>query len=51
MDDKQQYNYVVIDNMGARGQDPYIGPKQPRLLTQAGCKVIQIDNRVIDMCK
>ncbi|KAI9271919.1 S-adenosyl-L-methionine-dependent methyltransferase [Phascolomyces articulosus] len=40
---------AIIDTMGARGQDPYIGPKQPRILTQAGCKVIQVDNRAIDM--
>ncbi|KAI7856735.1 S-adenosyl-L-methionine-dependent methyltransferase [Circinella umbellata] len=47
----EYYFTVIIDNMAARGQDPYIGPKQPRLLQQAGCEVIQIDNRVIDMSK
>ncbi|KAI9489578.1 S-adenosyl-L-methionine-dependent methyltransferase [Zychaea mexicana] len=40
---------AIIDTMGTRGQDPYIGPKQPRYLTEAGCKVIQVDNRPIDM--
>ena len=37
--------------MGSLGQDPYIGPKQPRLLTDSGCKIIQIDNRPVDMSK
>ncbi|KAI8140784.1 S-adenosyl-L-methionine-dependent methyltransferase [Fennellomyces sp. T-0311] len=41
----------IIDTMGSLGQDPYIGPKQPRLLTESGCNVIQIDNRPVDMSK